>query len=213
MPHVESVDRLRFPAGGDPGALADAVSEHVRAHKVDAVVVSGAAELQGQVVAALQGSRPTLPIFLTPEALSPAFAAALDRAGGSLDADLTSVGSRGGDTTTLEAGSSGRAATVFYAALRSAATDSGLQTFFDGRPFAEVARDADSRSHDAVIALVTAAERAHSGQPADISTALAQLVVTSGDGLAGPDLDFRHRSAVSPEEVVALSATTQDPGA
>lgn len=210
--HVAPVERLPFRADGDAEALARAVSSRVRSHDIDAVMVSGPAELQGQVVAALQGSGAAVPLFLTPQALSPAFTTALDRADGSLDVELTSVGTPGGDTTTLQAGSAGRAASAFYAALRSAAAGSSLRSFFDGQPFATVAADADSRSHDAVVALVTAAGAARSGEPRDVRAALAHLVVTSRDGLAGPDLDFRHQSALGSGGVTTLRATTQDPG-
>ena len=212
LPHLAPVRRVRYRAGDDPDALAGTVVRSARADDADALVVSGPAALQGQLVAALQGRDAGRPLLVTPQALSPSFATALGSAGGSLDADLTTVGVAGGDTTTLQPGSAGRAATGFFAALRSAAADPRLEDFFDGRPFARVAAAADSRSHDAVVALVAAAARAESAQPGEVRKALADLTVTSADGLAGPDLDFRHRSAVRSREVTALHATTQDPG-
>ncbi len=212
VPHVAPAARVRLRPGDDPDAAARSLLREARTRDVDALVVSGPAELQGRLVAALQGVGTELPVFLTPQALSPSFATALTQAGGSLDADLTTVGTSGGDTTTLQAGTAGRAASGFYAALRSAADDTRLEDFFDGRPFARVAGGADSRSHDAVVALVTAAARAGSADPGAVRQALGRLVVTSADGLAGPTLDFRHRSAVDSREVTALHATTQDPG-
>jgi hypothetical protein len=211
-PGLAPVRRQRFRPGDDPTVLARKVVRGARAHRADALVVSGPAELQGQLVAALQGVHTGLPVLATPQALSPAFAAALQRAGGSLNADLSTAGTPGVDTTTLQPGRAGRAAAGFFAALRAAAADSRLKDFFDQRPFARAAADADSRSHDAVVALVTAAARAGSADPADVRAALRHLTVTPDNGLAGPILDFRHRSAVASRQVTALRATTQDPG-
>jgi ABC-type branched-subunit amino acid transport system substrate-binding protein len=212
LPGLAPAVRLRFRPGGDAGRLAQAVAHRARGGAVDSVVVSGPAAMQAQVVTALEGSADDLPVLLTPEALSPAFSTALEEAGGSPDADLTTVGLDGLDTTTLDPGEAGRRAAGFYGAVRSAASEPDLDDLFDGRPFHDVAGDADARSHDAVVALVTAAARAGSADPEEVRAALAGLTVSAAAGLAGPDLDFRHHAAVAPADVVTLVATTQDPG-
>jgi hypothetical protein len=209
---LSQADTVGFRPGGDVAALLRRVQHGIRTEGIDSVVVSGPAEAQGLVLAALQGRRVDVPVLLTPEALSPRFAASLVEAGGSLSADVTTVGLPGGDTTALGPGAAGRAATAYYAAARAAADEPRLRDFFDGRAFADVAADADSRSHDAVVALVAAAAEARSNRPADVGTALSHLTVTAADGLAGPDLDFRRQTAVATDDVVVLDSTDQDPG-
>ncbi len=212
LPGLSPVHELTFRAGDDADALAGRVARRIRAGGIDSVVVSGPAKLQGQVLAAFQGRHTGMPVVLTPQALSPAFDTSLVAAGGTLSADVTTVGVRGGDTTALQPGAAGRAAAAYYSAVRAAADDPGLEDFFDGRPFAEVAADADSRSHDAVVALVSAVAAAHGDRASDVRAALARLTVSTADGLAGPSLDFRHPTAVRSADVVSLGATNQDPG-
>jgi hypothetical protein len=84
--------------------------------------------------------------------------------------------------------------------------------FFDDEPFETVSSAADVRSHDAVVALVSAAAAAKSTDPGDVRDALATLQLDHDSGLAGPALDFSSSSAVSADAVVPLQATTQDPG-
>ena len=66
--------------------------------------------------------------------------------------------------------------------------------------------------HDAVVALVRAAGAAGSGQPDRVAGALASLSLASGDGIAGAGLTFSGQTALDPSSVVALTATSQDPG-
>ena len=71
---------------------------------------------------------------------------------------------------------------------------------------------ADTRSHDAVVALVTAAAKAGSSDPAAVTKALSGLTVTHADGLAGPDLHLGAAGTLADDDVHALQASTQDPG-
>ncbi len=96
--------------------------------------------------------------------------------------------------------------------MRLAAGDPETSDLFGDTPFADVAVDADTASHDAVIALAAAAASAGSVAPADVLAALSGLTVTSEQGLAGPALDFSTSDATAAQDVVPLVATVQDPG-
>ena len=176
----------------------------------DAVVVGASAETSAETVAALQGVVPTLPVVLAPTALAPAF-------GGRL-ADLGA----GGTATTagqfLTVGpavadsSSGPGVSRFLAAVRLAARDTGVPALLGPETFGrDGAATADIRSHDAVLALATAAVEAGSTEPADVLTALRELELGAEDGLAGPDLAFGTGQALADDGVAVLQATTRVP--
>lgn len=204
---------IELRPGGSAAAVAERVARLARsAARADAVVVSGPAALQAPVVQALQERDVDLPVFLSGDAMSPAFARALDEAGASLAAPLTTAGLDTDDVAALAPGSEGAAVSAYLAALRVTAEDGDVTDFFDHEEFETVAGLADARSHDAVVALVTAAAAAGSAEPAAVRDALAGLTPDQSDGLAGPALDFSSPSAVSGDAVVSLQATTQDPG-
>jgi len=160
----------------------------------------------------VQGASITLPVILGPGATSPAFASTLGAGTGSLNGDFSTVGVNSGDAVALQADADGAAMSAFLAALRGAAADSQVKDFFDGDPFAKVAVAADSRSHDAVVALVNATAKAGSAKPADVAKALAELTLTHEQGLAGPSLAFTSPAALSDDSVVALRASTKGTG-
>lgn len=203
-----------YAAGGDAAALGQAVARRQRQldTAVDSVVVSGASELQAAVVAALQGSGVDVPILLTPQAVSPAFPAALAGAGGSLAGPLLTVGLDDGDATALEPTDAGRALAAYFSALQLAANEPATKDLFGDRPFAEVAASADVASHDAVVAVVRAAAVARSTEPAKVAEALPSLRLGTADGLAGPALDFAGTEAVPDDAVVPLASTSVSPG-
>lgn len=178
----------------------------------DAVVVGASTARQAEVVAALQGELPDLPLLLTPEALSPGFAQALSDAGGTPADELVSVGVDAGDTTTLGQGEAAEAVASYFSALRMLAGDPEARDLFDTAPFADVAGGADTSSHDAVVALAVAAGEAGSAEAGAVRTALEGLEVAPSDGLAGPALTFTTPTALPGAAVVPLHATTQDPG-
>ena len=211
---VDEAGTLELRAGGNATAVATRVARLSRsAARADSVVVSGPAEVQAQVVQALQERDVPLPVFLTGDAVSPAFASALAESGGSLSAPLTTVGLDTDDVAALAPGTEGAAVSAYLAALRTTAEDVDVTDFFDDEKFETVAGAADARSHDAVVALVTAAAAAGSADPAEVRDALAGLTVDQGHGLAGPSLDFSAApAAVAGDAVVPLQATIQDPG-
>ncbi|MFJ5146238.1 hypothetical protein [Curtobacterium sp. NPDC088465] len=187
--------------GGDEQAAPDS----------DAVVVSGPAGRQGALVAALQEANVTAPVVLTPEATSPAFAAALAQAGGSLSGAFRTVGVETDDARALSSDAEGRAMSAFLGGVRVLADDADAKNLTGDRSFASVATVADARSHDAVVALVTAVGTARSTDAAAVSDALARLDLGAGDGLAGPALDFGSRQALG-DPAGVLAASAQDLG-
>ncbi|WIE75327.1 hypothetical protein [Curtobacterium sp. MCSS17_007] len=177
----------------------------------DAVVVSGPAGRQGALVAALQEANVTAPVVLTPEATSPAFAAALAQAGGSLSGTFRTVGVETDDARALSSDAEGRAMSAFLGGVRVLADDADAKNLSGDRSFASVASVADARSHDAVVALVTAVGSARSTDASEVSDALARLDLGADDGLAGPGLDFSSHQALA-EPATVLAASAQDLG-
>lgn len=192
--------------------LVETVTKGVEKKTFDSVVVSASAASQGAVVAALQGAVPDVPIYLTPEALTPAYASALDNNSGTTSGRFVSVGAPASDSTTLGSTTAADSAAAYFAALRLAAGDESFTSALDETPFSTVAADADLPSHDAVLALVRAAAKARSGEPAKVASALATLKLGVKDALAGPALDFTSSYALPADSVAPLYATTQDPG-
>lgn len=173
----------------------------------DAVVVSGSAQRQGAFVAALQAENVTVPVVLTPDATSPAFGAALVEAGGSLSGAFRTVGVATDDARALASDAGGRAMSAFLGGVRVLAGDQDAENLTGDQPFSAVAGAADSRSHDAVIALVRAVGSARSVEPADVTDALAALDLDADAGIAGPALDFTRQQALgTPATVLAASA-------
>ncbi|MBD8870509.1 ABC transporter substrate-binding protein [Nocardioides donggukensis] len=183
-----------------------------RAGAIDSAVIAASAGSQARVVSRLQGAVGDLPLVLTPEALSPVFADKLQETAGTTSARFLTVGVDSADTATLTAGPRAESVASYFAALRLLSQDDQARDLTDSLPFSEVAAGADTRSHDAVVALVTAALDAGSVSAPDVLVSLDGLQVDSGDGLAGPELDFSSAAALPTDAVVELNATTQDPG-
>ncbi len=198
--------------GGNADGVMRRIRRAVEAGSVDSVVVAASAASQARVVSRLQGALPELPVLLTPEALSPVFASELIEAGGTAAGQFVTVGVDASDPTTLTSAPHAESVASYFAALRLAAGDEAVGDLLDAGAFADVASGADTASHDAVVALVRAAEAAGSTDPSEVAGALEGLTLDGGDGLAGAPLDFGSAEALAPESVVTLRATLQDPG-
>ena len=198
---TDADDDTAEAADADPKAAPDS----------DAVVVSGSAQRQGALVAALQAADVTVPVVLTPDATSPAFGAALVDAGGSLSGSFRTVGVATDDARALSSDAEGRAMSAFLGGVRVLADDPDSQNLTGDRPFSAVAGAADSRSHDAVVALVRAVGKAGSKEPSDVTDALAALDLDSAAGIAGPALDFTRQQALGASATV-LAASAQPLG-
>lgn len=209
---LEDYAERRVSPADDPAPLLRLVRQSVTRDGVDAVLLSGPPESQATLLVALQGTTIDLPVLLTPDALSPAFSATLTEAEAPLSGDLTTVGADNGDLGAMTAGPRGDALAAFFAALRAAVDDDAVTTFFDERPFLEVAEDVDTRAHDAVVILVEAARAADSTDPDAVLQAMQGLRLGDGAGLAGPAVDLGSPQVVPPSAVVPLQSTIDDPG-
>jgi hypothetical protein len=191
--------------------LADAIVGALETDAARCIVIAASATHQAELAAAIQGrlGYRQAPIFLTPQALSPAFARTLGAAG-SLSGSYFTVGSDSGDARALAP--DGDAAAVFFTALRLAARDQDVTNSYADAAFATVAQTADIPSHDAVVALVRAVEQAGSAEPAAVKAALGSLHLGADDGLAGAALDFTSAFALPDDAVVTLVARTASPG-
>lgn len=197
---------------GDTDTIARQVEEEVEAESLDSVLVAGSAAEMAKVVRALQGGSVNLPIVVTAAATSPVFTAALADSSGSLAIELRSVGIDSGDLAALRSDDRGRARSAFLAAVRAAAGDETVLTYFDEQAFLTVAAEADTASHDAIVSLVSAAAKARSSEPGEIAAALKGLSLGWADGLAGAPLDFSTQQASSADAVTVLTSTTQGAG-
>lgn len=224
---VDVAASVSFKPGNDPEAMAADVARRTGvaepakadgtpgrapvADPADAVLLSGTPTQQATVVHALQSANVTVPIVLTPAATSPAFAAGLAQAGGTVSGRLSTVGADAGDAAALRPDASGRAMSGFLAGLRVLAQDKNAKNLTGDMAFSEVAHAADSRSHDAVVALVRAVSAAGSMEPAQVAQALGTLKQGPADGIAGPALDFTAPDAMDGEPAV-LHFSPQDLG-
>ena len=210
---VSPAKSCAFADGSDTRPMTDALSAAAAEQSVDSVVVAGDAHAQATVVQAIEGTGSALPIILTSQALSSVFPASLIKAGGSLSGNMRTVGVADSDPMALAIGERAEGLSAFLGAIRFMVDDSERTDLFGAEAFgASSARSADPAAHDAVVALVRAAGAAGSGQPDRVAGALASLSLASGDGIAGAGLTFSGQTALDPSSVVALTATSQDPG-
>ncbi|WP_159613735.1 ABC transporter substrate-binding protein [Glutamicibacter sp. JC586] len=198
----------------DLGELAKALKSLAAAERsfpIDAVVINGTARRQAQLVTALQKAKVDLPIALSSEATSPVFATSMVAENASLSNELATVGSQSFDDAALDAGASGQAMNSYLAVLQQMASNEETLSLAGDRPFADVAPVADSRAHDAVVALVRAIEDAHSTQPQKVAKNLRGLSLDTGEGLAHGTLDFDTSEAFT-DQPQELRLSNQDLG-
>ncbi len=222
VPIVLAADDVPVPSVGTGPArqltgsglddLVEGIAKEVEDAKADSIVISASAASQAAAVAALQGAVPEVPVYLTPEAGTPTFATSLRNGTGTPAGRFVSVGSQAFDSSTLDSSPEADSAAAYFAALRLGSADESFTSSLDDSPFAGVAGAADLPSHDAVLALVRAAAKAKSAEPAKVGAALDGLKIGVTASLAGPGLDFSSSYALPQDAVLPLYATTQDPG-
>jgi hypothetical protein len=201
-----------------PGDAINPVVAAWRSKRIDSVVIGGSAVTQALLVAQLQGHAKELPVVLSPDALAPAFGDTLaDRlaADGSATPSgrFLTAGAASVDASAQSSGDDAVALTAFLAAVRTAAQTPDVQSIVHAVPFGqEGAGTADPAAHDAVIALVRAAEKARSAAPQQVGAALGTLALGHAQGLAGPVLDLTAHRSFPATALVALASTTQDAG-
>lgn len=167
------------------------------------VLIWAAAEKSADLLAQIQGLGHTGTTLLGPSALTSAFAARLEKISGELGTVSSSARylSFGAPTASTGARSSN-----FAAAQAIVAQDQSVEALESTDPIGDAVFAGDQRSHDAVVALVTAARSARKADAAGVCGALDKLKVTAADGLAGADLDFADTSAYPAEAVQELQA-------
>jgi hypothetical protein len=113
---------------------------------------------------------------------------------------------------TRELGTAGAIAFVFFlvAALLAFILFATSKKWIS--PFASVVQAADVPSHDAVVALVRAAELVGTTAAPAVREALAGGALDQPQGMAGPPLDFRYSDALAAGSVRTLDASTSNPG-
>lgn len=179
-------------------------------HPFDAFVVSGSAQDEAIAVAGVQGGGDHgVPVVAYPTAMSPQFGSVLVASKGTLAGTVATVGVDTGDTASLAASQDGERLAAFYAADRLAA--SSTLTDIAGGRFSLIAAYADTPSHDAVVALVRAAEAAKSTLASKVLKALAGLKLEGAAGLAGPALDFTKHQALPTSAVTILHSSAENP--
>ncbi|RAX49120.1 hypothetical protein DQ353_11130 [Arthrobacter sp. AQ5-05] len=218
---------ISFEPGADPEALATDVARRTGvaepakadgtpprapvAKPADAILLTGSPAQQATVVHALQSANVAVPLVLAAGATSPAFPAELAKAGGTASGRLSTAGADATDAAALRPDGSGRAMSGFLAGLRVLAQEPEAMNLTGDVPFTGLAHAADSRSHDAVVALVRAVSAAGSNNPANVAQALGTLALGPADGIAGGALDFTRPDALD-AEVVVLHLSGQDLG-
>ncbi|MDR1187116.1 MAG: hypothetical protein LBK95_06645 [Bifidobacteriaceae bacterium] len=197
----------------DPAALATQVVTDFEERVIDSAIVNAPAKNAADFATAVQdrlGGR-QMPLVFTPDAVTPAFSATLAESGAT-GGWFMSVGPNTGDQAALAHGEAAERAAAFLQALRLAAGDPDCRNIYRDDACSATSVSADIASHDAVVALVTAASRAGSTAPGDVARTLLGLKVTGDDGLAGPALDFANPSALPDAAITVLHASSTDPG-
>lgn len=208
---AEEVARRAGMASSAGGAETGGGEQAPVGSPADVVIVSGPAVSQAAVVYALQGRSVTVPIVLTPQAVSPLFDTTLATLGGSVSSNLRTVGAAWDDSVALTTTGQGRAMSAFLASVRQFAGDETVLNLSEDAPFADAAVAADVRSHDAVVAFAEAISAAGSAEPAAVRSSLGELNLVAGNGIGGPGLDFSHSQALTGTASV-LYATSQHLG-
>lgn len=208
---------VKYSPADDPAPLARRIAASVNTtdqnrQPVDSLLISGSAQNQAKLVKALQAAKVTVPIGLGPEATSPVFAQTLKDLDGSVSANLITVGPDSDDAAALQPDGHGRAMSAFLNGVRVLAENDQAKNLTDDQAFSKVADLADSRSHDALVALVQAISEAHSTDSGRVATALSALKLQSSDGVAGAGLDFSSGPNPSTDTVGVLRASTQQLG-
>lgn len=174
----------------------------------DTIVILGDANTSALATAAVRSAGLGLPVVLTNAATSPVFSTNLLRDTGSLNGTYWSIGLATDDPAASRQDATGSSVTAFLSAVQNTALNPEVTRYFEASPFSDVAYAADAASHDAAVALVTAAARAGSSDASDVLSAIPGMVVTHDHGLVGPSLNFSRATALADGGPVPLVGTT-----
>ena len=175
------------------------------------MTVAAPATMQASLVKALQEAAVKTTILLSPQAISPVFSTELVKQGGAISSSLATSGVDTSDSVALQSTDEGRSMSAFLKAVGIMSADSNVQTLSGDQEFSTVAAYADSRSHDAVVALAYASALNLDMNNESVLKTLATVKMRSGEGLAGPALDFTRPNAVTAQPAL-LHASEQSLG-
>ncbi|RUQ20312.1 ABC transporter substrate-binding protein [Kocuria sp. HSID16901] len=213
---INYADTISYKAGDDVQQIARRVADKTNPKdqaqsSADSVVISANASTEAAFVAALQQAKVNAPIVMTPEATSPEFQKSLKEKDGSPSGDLMTIGTNSFDSAALASDGHGRAMSAFLNGVRVLSQDPQAKNLTEDQEFSKVAQQADSRSHDAVVALVKGISRGGSAAPQDVADNLRTLTLGPSDGLAGSSLDFSRKDAAT-DPVLPVHSSTQQLG-
>lgn len=178
---------------------------------IDALVIDGHPSAIARLVAALEARNVSVPIMLSPAALSPGFTSSLSEHQGTVSPNLRTIGVGAEDSAALGRNAGGRAMSAYLQSLRQLAEDPNAMNLTEDAPFLDSAPWADVRSHDAILALATAAARGESSDPVKVLEGFEGLELSAADGVAGSNLSFGSGQTVS-DDLHVLYATGQELG-
>lgn len=210
---IEPAAVITLAPGTDAASMGSTIADAATANGVSNIVISGSADALAEGLLAVQSSGVSGTVVVTHQALSPRFAAAVENLGASTSTPLITAGLPLSDPTALKSDLDGQAMSAFLAGLRVAAEDPSVRDLAGSDRFsASAAATAHPGSHDAVVALVRAAQTARSTEPEKVTQALRGLSLGQVDGIVTSRLDFTVSTAASGEAVVPLYSTRQDIG-
>ena len=196
----------------DVRELAQDVKKESQSYGTSAnIFVSGSAIRQAKIVKELQYAGVTAQILLSPQAVSPIFARTLVAEGGTVSANLTTVGYNMSDSLALQSDDPGRGLAAFLEAVRVMGQDSSYMTLQDDQAFKSAAPYADARSHNAVLAFAYAIDKVHERKPEAVTRVLESMRLDAAQAIAGDALDFTHENPTT-APVQTLHATEQSLG-
>lgn len=204
---VNAAETFTYKPGDNANELAQKIAEQTNRQENKnqefAVVVNADASTSANLMRALQGASLNAKILFGNEVTSPAFSKALVADGDTtLAINAKTAGYNFDDAVALQANGQGRSMSSYLQMINIMSDSDRYTSLLGDQTFSEVAVSADSRSHDAVVVLVRAIEKANSRQAKDVYEALKTLTLTPADGITGAGYDFSNASAATGETVI-----------
>lgn len=209
-PEVRAEETVTVNSSSDLDKTAQDIARRISDGKAGAAIfINADSYTQARLTRALQEAGTQASIVLGNEATSPAFSETFTRDNPSTVINAMTVGFNTGDSVALQADGQGRSMSAYLQMVKMLGDSPDAHGPLGEQPFSDVAASADARSHDAVVALVRATEKAPSAKPKDIKKELGTLTLSPSDGITAAGLDFSQPHAVAGSPAL-LSATLED---
>lgn len=202
---------ITVTAETDTNQLAQNLAKQTKdAAKSYAIVINADAYLQGRLMHSIQSNAVNAQVYLSFEATSPAFSQALMKDQQVSTIDAQSPGIATGDSVALRPDGQGRSMSAYLQTVKILSdSDQGTNALGDQK-FKDVAGAADSRAHDAFVALVRAMEKADSQDSQKVHDAMSTMTLSASDGITGPAYNFAQQQVPQESSTTMLSATIGD---